>query len=126
MDALFAIDVGLCYSRRKALVLKQGLAIWDVIRACHRPGSSDSDIELSTLEVNQFEEFFTEYQSIKVVFFNGSMAEKLYRRYCLPGLNKQFSYLRYQRLPSTSPANAALNWQQKLEAWRVVKLSVRQ
>ena len=63
-------------------------------------------------------------KSIKHVFFNGRMAEKLYQKQVLPTLGQCFCYLEYQCLPSTSPAYASLKFEQKIEAWKVIKQHV--
>jgi TDG/mug DNA glycosylase family protein len=52
------------------------------------------------------------------------MAEKLYKKHVLPTLDRRFDYLEYQRLPSTSPAHAALKLEEKIEAWKVIKQHV--
>jgi G:T/U-mismatch repair DNA glycosylase len=52
------------------------------------------------------------------------MAEKLYQKWILPTLRHRFSYLEYQCLPSTSPAYATLKFEQKIEAWKVIKQHV--
>lgn len=124
MSALFGSYHGLCYQRRKETLMENGIAVWDVLQSCHRLGSLDSNIELATLKTNDFDAFFTEYQCIKGVFFNGRMAEKLYQKRILPTLNHRFSYLEYQCLPSTSPAYASLKFEQKLDAWKAIKQHV--
>jgi len=57
-------------------------------------------------------------QNITDIFFNGAMAEKcfytLVQRMLAPKL------LRYKRLPSTSPANTSLSYNQKLNAWKAI------
>ncbi len=121
MSELFGAAPELCYQRRKEVLMENGIAVWDVLQSCNRLGSSDSRINLATIKTNDFRGFFTEYKSIKRVFFNGRMAEKLYQKRILPVLNHHFSYLVYQCLPSTSPANATLNFEQKIEAWKVIK-----
>jgi hypoxanthine-DNA glycosylase len=124
MSELFGSDPGLCYQRRKELLINNGIAVWDVLESCHRLGSLDSNIKLATIRANDFTGFFSEYKGIKRVFFNGRMAEKLYQKRVLPILNHRFSYLQYQCLPSTSPANASLKFEQKIEAWKVIKQHV--
>ena len=121
MGILFNSAPGLCYQLRKEMLIENGVAVWDVLQSCNRLGSLDSDIKLATIRTNDFVGFFSEYQCIKRVFFNGKMAEKLYQKRILPTLNQHFSYLEYQCLPSTSPAYAALKLEQKTEAWKVIK-----
>jgi hypothetical protein len=53
------------------------------------------------------------------VFFNGSKPEKAFRRHVLPAL-LQDRYV-FARLPSTSPAHAAMRFEAKVQAWSVVK-----
>jgi hypoxanthine-DNA glycosylase len=121
MSALFGSDPELCYQRRKEVLMENGIALWDVLQSCNRLGSSDSNIKLATIRTNDFPGFFTEYKGIKRVFFNGRMAEKIYQKRILLALNHRFSYLEYLCLPSTSPAYAALKFEQKIEAWKVIK-----
>jgi hypothetical protein len=55
---------------------------------------------------------------IRTVLFNGATAERCYKKHVLPEV--QHRSLTYIRLPSTSPAHAALSLEHKVEAWRVV------
>ncbi len=121
MSALFAAEPELDYLQRKKILAGNGIAVWDVLQACNRPGSLDSNIELASIRINNFADFFAEYQHIGHVFFNGGMAEKLYKKHIIPVLPQCFSYLEYRRLPSTSPAYASLNLAQKIDAWKVIK-----
>jgi len=124
MGALLDFAPNLCYQRRKTLLMDNGIAVWDVLQSCYRLGSLDSNIKLETIKSNDFAGFFTEHKSIKQVFFNGKMAEKLYQKRVLPTLKHRFPYLEYQCLPSTSPAYAALKFEKKLEAWKAIKQSM--
>ncbi len=124
ISVLFCSDPELCYQRRKEVLIENRIAVWDVLQSCNRKGSLDSNINLATIITNDFAGFFTEYKGIKRVFFNGKMAEKLYRKHILPALNHRFPYLEYQCLPSTSPAYASLNFEQKIEAWKMIKQHV--
>ena len=124
MGALLGFAPDLCYQRRKALLMDNEIAVWDVLQSCYRLGSLDSNIRLATIRTNDFAGFFAEHQGINRVFFNGRMAEKLYQKRILPTLKHRFSYLEYQCLPSTSPAYAALKIEQKIEAWKAIKQSM--
>ena len=124
MSALLGFAPDLCYQRRKTLLMDNGIAVWDVLQSCHRLGSLDANIKVETIKTNAFTDFFTEHNGIKHIFFNGKMAEKLYQKRVLPTLNQHFSYLTYQCLPSTSPAYAALKFEQKVEAWKAINQHV--
>jgi hypoxanthine-DNA glycosylase len=120
ISALFADNRVLDYEDKKALLLNNRIALWDVLKTCQRKGSLDSSIKNSTIEANNFNRFLAAHKSIKAVYFNGARAEQEYRKHVLPTLDKKFSTIRYTRLPSTSPAMASLSREQKLQQWRVI------
>lgn len=99
-------------------VARRGFAVWDVVHSCRRPGSLDADIEPESIIANDIAGLLREQPGIDRVFFNGSAAERLFRRLALPQLDA--ARLRLQRLPSTSPAHAARTFEQKLAAWRAI------
>ena len=120
MCTLFGVHPA-SYNQRVELLIKNNIAVWDVLQSCSRLGSLDSKINPESIIVNNFIDFFTVYKKIKQVFFNGKLAEKVYQKRVLPYLSPHFSYLEYYCLPSTSPAYAALSFNQKLEAWKAIK-----
>jgi len=119
MAALFEITEA-AYEERAQQVTARGVAIWDVLQSCIRPGSLDSAIDNRTMISNDFPAFFEAHGKITKVFFNGAKAESVYLRHVLPGLNGRATGLRLQRLPSTSPAHAGMTFEQKLEAWSMI------
>ena len=108
------------YADRVGGVQARGVAVWDVLQACFRRGSLDSEIDNRTLVPNDFGPFFREHPAIRRVFFNGAKAESVYLKRVLPGLPDGAAALPRLRLPSTSPAHAALSLEQKTAAWRVI------
>ncbi len=115
-------------------VLQQNrIALWDVLKHCERPGSLDSNIVSSSVECNDFPRFLKRYKKIDTVLFNGKTAERLFRknmsamlRSTIANKNANNAAIKtaYKApptllcLPSTSPAMAAMNFEQKLELWR--------
>ncbi|MEI6144816.1 MAG: DNA-deoxyinosine glycosylase [Methylococcales bacterium] len=124
MSALLNKNSDNNYSSRKDWIISNNIAVWDVLQNCERTGSLDANINSSTAKANDFTRLFNDYPNIKQVFFNGKLAEKLYKRYVLPSLNNQYNYLTYYYLPSTSPAYAALKLEQKIEAWKAINQSM--
>ncbi|MFZ3017788.1 MAG: DNA-deoxyinosine glycosylase [Gallionella sp.] len=106
------------YEQRTLKLRAAGIALWDVLASCTRPGSLDSDIDPDSIHPNDFSAFFRKYPHIERVYFNGTMAEQSFRKHVLPQL--AHLPLQLQRLPSTSPANASLRFEQKLEAWKII------
>jgi TDG/mug DNA glycosylase family protein len=120
LSALFAENRDLAYEEKKALLLNNRIALWDVLKSCQRKGSLDSSIKNGTIEANDFNSFFAKHKAIKAVYFNGARAEQEYRKHVMPVLDEKFSAIEYTRLPSTSPAMASLSREQKLQQWKVI------
>jgi hypoxanthine-DNA glycosylase len=111
---LFGFDAGAPYESRLAALRARGVALWDVLRSCRRPGSADSAFDPKSLVVNDFAALFADYPGITRVYFNGAKAAELYRRLAHP-----VERLRFQRLPSSSPAHATRAGV-KRAAWRAL------
>lgn len=118
MGELVGAAPHLPYAQRLAHLHAAGIALWDVIAGCEREGSLDARIVGSSVRVNDFPAFFLARPGIERVFFNGAAAETLFRRHVLPVLDTRC--LQFQRLPSTSPAHAALRYERKLDAWKEI------
>jgi len=119
MGELFGAGPTLPYEQRLYRLRESGIALWDVAHQCVRPGSLDANMR--NVEANDFSKFFAAYPRIHAVFFNGRMAESLYRKLVLPQLNDPYHNLPLRCLPSTSPAHAARSFAEKLAAWQIVK-----
>lgn len=118
LGELLGVDPGMPYADRLVALMASGIALWDVLRSCRRPGSLDAAIESASIVPNDFGAFFTRHPQVRRVYFNGATAEACFRRRVLPLLST--GPLVYERLPSTSPAHAALSYEQKLAAWLAV------
>lgn len=119
MGELFGALPTLPYESRTEILKAAGVAVWDVLASCTRDGSLDSDIDKTSIVANDFSTFFRNHTQISAVFFNGTMAEHCFARHVLPQLTSQ--PLHFQRLPSTSPANAAVRYETKREAWAAIE-----
>ncbi len=106
------------YAAKVRMLLEADIALWDVMKSCYRPGSLDAAIAKESIIPNDFKAFFDSHPRITRVFFNGATSEQAFRRLVLPELDN--GELTLQRLPSTSPAHAALSYRQKLDSWRSV------
>jgi double-stranded uracil-DNA glycosylase len=124
MMQLFNGSADADYNQRKQILLDNRIAVWDVLKSCRRTGSLDSRIENDSLIINNFAAFFARHERIEYIFFNGAVAEKLYRKYVLGSLKENLAALPCSRLPSTSPAHAAMSFQEKAQHWRVITEAV--
>lgn len=120
MNMLYGLT-GSGYEEKTRELAENGVAVWDVLKACFRSGSLDANIDDSTIIVNDFEDFFEGHLMVNHVFFNGAKAEAVYRKHVLHRLDSHHASLPLKRLPSTSPAHAGMSLQQKARAWRVVR-----
>ncbi len=100
-------------AEKTELILKNNLALWDVIRECEITGSSDSSIK--NVVANDLNEIILN-SKVKTIFVNGKTAEKYYIKYIEPKLG-----IKAIRLPSTSPANAAYNIERLVGEWTRIK-----
>ena len=98
---------------KKALLLRNKIALWDVIKSCDIVGSSDSSI---TNVVPNDLSIILSTADIKAIYVNGKTAHKYYKKYTEPVINRSAICL-----PSTSPANAAWNMEKLLEEWKCIK-----
>ena len=110
------------YETRTQALCANGVALWDVLKTCYREGSMDADIRDAV--PNDFGSFLSQHEGLDAVFFNGAKAEQVWRRHVAPRLPEPLRPRHQARLPSTSPAYAAMNFARKLEAWRVVTESL--
>lgn len=102
------------YDEKLQLALNAGIALWDVVEQCHRPGSLDSNIKHPC--PNDFLPFFHVYKKIKRVVFNGKTAAALFKKHIAE--ESEFPALSFHTLPSTSPAMARLTLEQKTTTWQ--------
>ena len=103
------------YESRCEQLTQHRIALWDVLASSVRPGSMDADIRLEASQPNDFREFLSRHAEIARICFNGRKAEEIFRRYVVPGLIAAVPNL--VSLPSTSPAYAAMAFDEKRDAW---------
>ena len=103
------------YDRRLKTLLQHRIGLWDVIGACRRDGSLDSNIR--DPRHNDFSCVTDIAKKLRRVCFNGKTAGKM---------QPLFAEMGYETilLPSSSPAYT-LRFAEKLEQWRQIALPYR-
>ena len=104
------------YAQNVDQIKHGGIAVWDVIGQCERPGSLDSAIVKGSEVINPIPALLEEHSSIRTIGLNGGAAASFFKRYCQPELPADHS-LKIIHLPSTSPANARMNFDEKCARW---------
>ncbi|MDR0396790.1 MAG: DNA-deoxyinosine glycosylase [Oscillospiraceae bacterium] len=106
------------WESRRALLLSNRVALWDVARACAREGSADSSIR--DAEANDIPGLLNACPGIGMIFLNGQKAAALFRKLAEPALTERQSMIPRATLPSTSPARAE-PLAAKLEKWQAIR-----
>ncbi len=97
------------YKTKCDMLLRHNIALWDVVCSAEREGSLDVDIKNAV--PNDIVGFLNRYSQINKVLLNGGKATSLFKKHFKNVEVKVVS------LPSTSPANASMNYAQKKELW---------
>ena len=111
--ALYGRDVPATIPEKKALILDNGLALWDSIASCVVTGSSDAsirDVRPNDLRI------ILDHCPVERIYCNGRKSHEMYEKYIQPRLGREAVCL-----PSTSPANAQWSLDRLVEAWSVLK-----
>ena len=113
--AVFEQPVPETIAEKRTFLLKNSVALRDVISSCDITGSSDSSIR--NVVPNDLTQILQQAK-IRQIFVNGKKAMSLYQRYLEPQTGCPAICL-----PSTSPANASWNLERLVEAWRVIRIT---
>lgn len=113
LSRLYQEDMPTDIPGKKAFLLRNGIALWDVVASCRILGSSDSSI--ADVTVNDIRPLL-EKSAVRRIFCNGGTAFSLYRKYLLPLTGQEGI-----SLPSTSPANARMDEEALFSAWAVIR-----
>lgn len=102
---------------KKDFLLRNKVALWDVIASCDIIGSSDSSIK--NVRENDMNVILSA-ANISTVFVNGGKAHELFIKYCGRFVQKDVheDKPKLVKLPSTSPANAAWSLERLTKAWK--------
>lgn len=111
--SIFDEEIPRTPQEKKAFLIRNHIALWDVIGSCDIDGSSDSSIR--NVKVNDISMILTT-ADIKAIYLNGKKAYHLYQQYLEPVIQREGICL-----PSTSPANAAWSLERLKQAWSVIR-----
>lgn len=114
VSAVFGAEEPRTVEEKREFLLRNRIAVWDVIASCEIVGSADSTIR--SVIPNDLSRIF-EAADIKSVFTNGKTAHDYYNRYTRDVVKRGAICL-----PSTSPANATWTLPRLIEAWRVIRV----
>ena len=109
LAALCNCEIPKTIEEKKTMLLKNHIAIWDVIDNCDIIGSSDSSIKnVVPADIAGI----LPKTKITRIFANGKTAGNLYEKFSRKSMGIEVTVL-----PSTSPANAAFSLERLVECW---------
>ncbi|MBE7002988.1 MAG: DNA-deoxyinosine glycosylase [Ruminococcaceae bacterium] len=109
LASLFDENVPRSIEEKRALLLRNRVALWDTIESCEVAGASDASI--TGVAANDLRPIL-EAADIRAIFCNGAASKRWYDRLLREKLGRDAV-----QLPSTSPANAAWSLERLVEAW---------
>ncbi len=112
-SAIYGEDVPRTVGEKKAFLLHNRIALWDVIGSCDIEGSADSSIR--NVSANDLG-VILDHADIRQIYVNGQTAYKYYHKYTEKKIGKAAICL-----PSTSPANAAWSVERLTAAWSCIR-----
>ncbi len=128
---LFQVDVRPgSWEDRYAFLRERGIALWDVLASCVRPGYADAAIRRP--RPNDFARFLDDHPLLCAIFFNGTKAWQLWHGHVAPGLygdeaawedprvvdrQRRVWRILFRTLPSTSP-RLTTPFDVKMRYWR--------
>ena len=118
LSAVYEKPVPQTVEDKKAFLLENGVAVWDVIAECDIIGSSDSSI--SNVTPTDLSRVLST-APIRQIYANGATAAKLYHKY-----QEKITGRDIITLPSTSPANAAFSMERLAENWNCIFVHLTQ
>jgi len=107
--------VGMDYATRLETLLENRIGLWDVVAEAQRVGSLDSRIRNHVR--NDLIALVEPLPNLVAIAFNGGAAAKIGER----AFGEMASRYQLVRLPSSSPAHAAVPYVEKLVAWRKLR-----
>ena len=116
MAAVFEEETPTTTEERTAFLLRNKIALWDVLAECDIEGASDSSIKNA---VPNDLSVILNSADIKAIFTTGTTAAKLYKKHTEPKTG-----IAAISLPSTSPANTKISFEALLEEYKIILDSI--
>jgi hypoxanthine-DNA glycosylase len=113
VSTVFDEPVPVTIEEKRDLLLRNGIAVWDVIQSCEITGSADSSIK--NVIPNDLSEILSTAM-INRIISNGGTSHQLYMKHIFP-----VTGIEALKLPSTSPANAACSLDRLVKEWSILR-----
>jgi double-stranded uracil-DNA glycosylase len=111
LGEIFKVGTFRNYSVKKIFLKRRHLAVWDVVKSCHRHRSAD--LSICKVVANEIPVFLKRHPKIRHVLLNGRIAERYFLKMFAGAVSLPCSYV-----PSSSPAHAGLSFAVKVRLWK--------
>jgi len=115
MASYFNFKNELTYSEKLSIVKHRQVALWDVLASCEREGSLDSAIKNETMVPNLIEDWLKQQSTVTTILCNGGKSAQTFKKHFKTLFSSQD--INVVKLPSTSPAHAAMSLAEKKQQW---------
>lgn len=112
MAKIFGEEIPKTPEEKRDFCLRNKISLWDVLKECDIEGASDSSIKNA---VPNHLSVILNSADIKAIFTTGSTAGKLYKKFIEPETK-----IPAIALPSTSPANAKIKFEELCEEYKII------
>lgn len=112
LSAVLGVELPVTIEEKSRMLHENHIALWDVIKSCDIIGSSDSSIK--NVVPNDLTEII-KTGKIQKIYCNGAKSHEYFKKYQEKTLG-----MKADKLPSTSPANAACSLDKLKESWKVI------
>ena len=109
---IFGEEIPKTPEEKRNFCLRNKIALWDVLKECDIEGASDSSIKNA---VPNDLSVILNSAKIQAIFATGATAAKLYKKFIEPETK-----IPATALPSTSPANAKIKFEELVEEYKIV------
>ena len=109
---IFGEEIPKTPEEKRNFCLRNKIALWDVLKECDIEGASDSSIKNA---VPNDLSVILNSAKIQAIFATGATAAKLYKKFIEPETK-----IPAKTLPSTSPANAKIKFEELVEEYKIV------
>lgn len=99
------------YPKKRDMLRRSGIALWDILNSCSRNGSLDCSIKNGV--VNDVSVFLKKNRKIRLILLNGRVAENHFNKNIGESVSIPFTYV-----PSSSLANVRFTLNKKIRLWR--------
>ena len=117
LSKIFGEEIPKTPEEKQNFCLRHKIALWDVLKECDIEGASDSSIKNA---VPNDLSVILNSANIKAVFTTGGTAGKLYKKLIEPKTK-----IPAKVLPSTSPANAKVKFDELCEKYKIISEFVK-